>query len=108
MNLILMIGITISVVLVMLGGTLFLLHYGYEDVSLEFIHVMNRGTSFSNIIASAWSFSPLGIIESGLLTMIATQVIRVAMLAFFYCRIRDYWFVAMSLFILVVMILGWG
>ena len=104
MNLILIVGMMISVVLVTLGGSLFLLHYGSENIQNEFIYVVNEGTSAAKIWESALHFSPLGMIELGLLVLIATQAIRVALLAWFYGKTRDYWFAGMSLFILAVLL----
>lgn len=103
MNLVLMIGMIISVVLVMIGGSLFLLHFGSENIQNEFVYVVNEGTSAARIWESALNFSPLGMIELGLLVLVAIQAIRVAMLAWFYGKTRDYWFLGMSLFILSVL-----
>jgi len=104
MSLILMAGMIIAVVLVMTGGSIFLLLYGSENANEEFVNVLGYATNVSRIFKMALDFSPLGLIELGLLVLVATQIVRVALLAGFYAKTRDYWFVGMSLFILAVLI----
>lgn len=106
LNFILILGVLVSVILVMSGGSIFLMHYGSELASEEFVYVADYSTNVIRIFHSALSFSPLGMIELGLVVLVATQIVRVMYLCMFYGRTRDYWFMGMSLFIFCVMVYG--
>lgn len=103
MGQILLIGMIISIGLVLLGGTLYLLQHGSENMHYDVMQV-NYKTNFISIWHDALSFSPFGIIELGLLTLVATQGIRVALLAGFYAVLRDYKFLVISLFVFSVLV----
>src|SRR5438045_2129198 len=104
MSLILAVGMIISVCLVMLGGTLYLLQHGGESMQYELTQDDHFSTSVRLIFDAALSFTPFGIIELGLLVLVATQAIRVGLLVWFYGVMRDYWFTLISLFIFCVLI----
>lgn len=97
----LMVGILIAALLVFIGGLLFLWQNGYQ--SLDQLPMVTE-KSLGQIWRIAFSFSPLGIIELGLLTLVSIQILRVAFLCGFYALSRDVWFTTISLFILIVLI----
>jgi hypothetical protein len=101
LGIILQISILFSIVLVLAGGSALLWAQGGESLVIS--------TAKGNIdIRSLWDvqhlFSPLGLIELGLLVLVAAQVLRVAMLCGYYTYIRDYWFMLFSFFILSVIL----
>lgn len=101
---ILLAGIIISTCLVLLGGCFYLWQHGTNLVNFETLRLPPQPTSFSAIISLATSFTPLGIIELGLLILVITQSIRVAILLIFYIVNKDYPFTFISLFILIILI----
>ena len=104
MGLILTIGMFLSAVLVFLGGVIFLFQHGSENIHSHFIMSESYQTNTHHILESVLAFSPIGMIELGLLTLVATQIIRVALLVLFYGITRDYWFSFFSLFIMTVLV----
>lgn len=101
---ILILGTLFSALLVLIGGGFYLWEHGGENFHLELLQANHFQLNISEILTVAFSFSPLGLIELGLISLIATQILRVAMLAGFYAMIKDYWFTAISLFILFVLL----
>lgn len=104
MSLILTIGMFLSASLVLLGGTIFLFQHGSESINTQLMQSDAYHTNIKHILQAVFSFSPVGIIELGLVILIATQMIRVGLLVWFYGIIRDYWFSCISLFILIVLV----
>jgi uncharacterized membrane protein len=104
MGLIINIGVIISMGLVTLGGIKFLLEHGHENIHFDF----QPSNSYIINLKLAWqaalSFSSLGIIELGLIVLVATQIIRVGLLVGFYSITRDYWFSIISLFIFIILV----
>lgn len=100
-SVLLLIGIFVSTALVLVGGILFLWQSGNENIlALPLIHQSN----LTEVWQFAFSFTPLGIIELGLLSLVMIQVLRVALLCGFYIITRDIWFTAISTFILCVLV----
>lgn len=98
-------GLILSVVIVSIGGALYLHENGHQ-----FIHynVFENGSlaifSFRGILREAMSLSAQGIIELGLLVLVLTQVLRVILTAWLFALERDALFVCISLGILGVLL----
>ena len=103
MGTLLILGILFSATLVIIGGTLFLLQNGQETMPALPPPIAYQLT-LSQVWQFALSFTPLGIIQLGLLALVSVQILRVAMLCVFYVITRDYWFIAFSTFILLVLV----
>lgn len=101
---VLLIGIALSLVLVCIGGAFYLWQYGGQPLHTELLQDDVFKASPIHILQLALSLTPLGIIELGLLILVATQIMRVALLLFFYIRLRDYWFILISVFILMILL----
>lgn len=99
-SIVLIVGIITSAIFVLLGGIWYLHQHGHEAM-ISLIPTMDsaKTTAFFTL-----SFSPLSLIEIGLFLLLGTQIARVGLLAWFYSTLRDYWFAAMSFFILAVLI----
>ena len=63
-------------------------------------------TTMSEVIMGVATLSPLSIIDLGLLLLIATPVIRVAMSAAVFLYEKDYHYVLITLFVLAVLLLS--
>lgn len=103
-GLVLLFGITLSAITVLIGGTLFLLQHGNETLQSELGQILIYPTTSRELWLIALSFTPIGIIELGLLMLVVTQILRVALLAWYYISIRDYWFILCCVFILAMLI----
>jgi|GEM_PF-1671248 uncharacterized membrane protein len=104
MSLLLIFGMLISAGLVTLGGAMYLYQHGMESLHTELLQAGGYHINIKLILKNALSFTPLGIIELGLLTLIGTQVLRVALLVWFYAFTRDTWFTFISVFILITLV----
>jgi uncharacterized membrane protein len=95
-GLILTMGTLVSALLVIIGGTWYLIQEGSQNWHTELMAV--AVTEFN------LSFSATAIIEVGLLSLVATQLLRVALLVWYYAVQRDYRFTFISFFVLLVLI----
>lgn len=101
---ILILGTFLSALLVMIGGSIYLWQHGSENFQVELLQANYYQLNVSEILRGVFSLSPVGLIELGLISLIVTQILRVALLVGFYAMIKDYWFTAISLFILFVLL----
>lgn len=103
-GIILLVGIGLAIVFVFIGGALYLWQFGGQSLQTELLQADAYQAHPTSIWQLALSFTPLGIIELGLIILVATQIMRVALLTFFYIRVRDVWFTLISLFILTTLL----
>lgn len=104
LSVVLMIGILTSTALVLIGGIFYLSQFGSHTMQVEILQSNAYQTNIKQIWQSALSLSPSGIIELGLLLLVITQILRVALLTWFYAVLKDIWFTSFSVFILLVLI----
>lgn len=100
-------GVTLAAMIVLIGGSLYLIRYGgalpqYNGFQGE----PDDLRSISGVVADALSFRSRGMIQLGLLLLIATPVARVAFLAFAFVRQRDRIYALMALILLVLLLYG--
>lgn len=100
MTLILTTGTLSSFCLVVLGGGLYLLKHGANPIQIEVLQSAAYVTNMVMVLKNAFFLEPVSMIELGLLLLVLTQIVRVAMLVWFYSLIRDHWFTGISLFVL--------
>lgn len=103
-GIVLLMGTLIATLLVLIGGSLFLMQSGNQPMPFDLLHGDAYPISVENLWQIAISFSPIGLIELGLLTLIATQILRVVLVTGFFIAIKDTPFILISLFILVVLV----
>ncbi|MBC1237818.1 DUF1634 domain-containing protein [Nostoc sp. 2RC] len=95
------IGVIISTALVLIGGTLYLIRHGTEAPNYQFFRgELPEFRSPSGVVKSVESGRRRGIIQLGLLVLIATPVIRVACSLFAYVRQRDFTYIIVTLIVL--------
>ena len=100
-------GVIVAATVVFAGAVIYLVRHGKEaadyhtfrDESLEL-----RG--LSGIVKSAWQLHGRGLIQLGLLLLIATPVARVVFTVFAFFMERDHTYVAVSLVVLGILLLG--
>jgi uncharacterized membrane protein len=115
---VLRIGVLLSAAIILVGIGLFALRQdtGYARVLphhltdlLAFHQPRGPGyfpTSIAAVVAGTLGGKPYAIIGLGMLLLIATPVIRVALSVFFFLAQRDWLYVGITLFVLAVLILS--
>ena len=98
-------GVTASASIVLAGGLLFLARHGFAHASYRVF----RGEptdlrEFTGIAHAALNLHGAGIIQLGLLFLIATPVARVAFAAFAFAVEKDWLYVGISIFVLIVLL----
>jgi uncharacterized membrane protein len=101
---ILTIGTIVSALFVLMGGLFYLLQHGQDKIQMVLMQPSLNDMKLISIWHAALHFSPMGLIGLGVFTLVGTQLLRVALLAFFYLMSCDYVFGAISLFILLVLL----
>ncbi len=104
-SILLMTGTLLSSLAVLIGGTLYLIQHGNELIN-DSISLVFTPFSIKSAIHDALSYSPEGLIEIGILSLIFTQTLRVFLLSIFYGIQKDYQFLAISLYVLIALIYG--
>lgn len=99
----LLVGIIISFFFIIWGGALYLIEYGRSTVSYHTFLPSPTSVSVWNVLQTLNS-SPHSLIQLGLIILVFTQVLRVAVTAWFFLQLKDYIFTAVSVFILGVLI----
>jgi uncharacterized membrane protein len=100
------VGVTASALVVLAGGALYLIRHGTEHCDYSQFRP-NEHPEFQRpwgIVQAALTLSGRGLIQLGLLLLIATPVARVAFSAFAFARQRDYAYVAVTLIVLAVLL----
>lgn len=83
-------GVLIATVTVLLGGILYLLQHAMEPVNYHIFHGEPAGfRSPAGVIESVFSGRRRGVVQLGLLFLIATPVLRVLISFLFFIKQRD-------------------
>lgn len=104
-------GVILAAVVVLLGGTFYLIHYGTTSPDYRVF----RGEpadlrSVAGILTDAIELRSRGLIQLGLLLLVATPIARVVFSVFAFARQYDLTYVVLTLIVLAVLIyslVGW-
>jgi uncharacterized membrane protein len=108
---ILQIGVLVSAIVVIVGGIGLLVRYGRSPANFQVFRPESSETStLGGIIRGAAARDSRAIVQLGLVLLIATPVVRVALTVGAFWRQRDRLYVAITLFVLVLLVYGlfWG
>ena len=98
-------GIASSMAIVLMGGAIYLLRHGLEYPDYRVFHGEPADLRrISGILADVKSLRGRGLIELGILLLIATPVARVAFSIFGFMRERDYTYVVVTLIVLTFLL----
>jgi uncharacterized membrane protein len=98
-------GVIISAAMVLIGGIMFLVLHGFGPATYRvFKGEPTDLRQFRGIAREALALHGRGIIQLGLLFLIATPVARVAFAAFAFAIERDWLYVGISTFVLLVLL----
>ncbi len=99
------VGVLLAAAVVFAGGVLYLLQHGRETPKYsKFQEEASPLYSPSGIVEWALAGRDLGVIQLGLLLLIATPVTRVIFSALGFARERDWMYVGFTLFVLAVLL----
>ncbi len=103
-------GVLIAATVVLGGGLLYLAHDSRKSAS-ESLHVFKEFKGEQSdlrspwgIVKDAWMLNDRGLIQLGLLLLIATPVARVFFSLYSFARLRDSMYVVFTLIVLVVLL----
>lgn len=98
-------GVVLSATLVAAGGIIYLLRHGGEPPHFQtFAGEPSDLRTITGIVAYAVAIRGRGIIQLGLLVLIATPVLRVAFSAVAFVLERDWLYVAVTSIVLAVLV----
>lgn len=98
-------GMLISAGVVFLGGVLFLLRHGGEQVNVsKFVGQPSIDRRIPEILEGALSLRPRSIIQFGILLLILTPVARVALCIIGFAAERDSRYVLITIIVLAVLL----
>lgn len=103
---IILIGILISIFFILLGGILFIVQ-NHNNVMLNYetFHGEPKTLTFiPHMIVNAVRLDPKSLIQFGLYLLILFQLLKVIKAAITFIKVRDKYFISMSLFIMIVML----
>jgi len=98
-------GVLLSALFVAFGGLLYLVHYGAQPPQYHAFHGEPSDLrSVSGIVRDALDLRRRGLIQFGLLLLIATPVARVAFSVLAFLRQKDYTYVLVTLIVLSILL----
>ena len=104
-------GVGISCVVAFVGGLLYLLHCGNEPFCLadyrRFSYATAADPSYTSlpaILGGFLDFTPVGWIQTGVLLLILTPILRVVLSFFSFVEERDWLYAAITAVVLAVII----
>jgi len=98
-------GVASSAIIVIAGGALYLLRHGLEPPDYRVFHGEPADLrSLHGIVTDAMLLRSRGVIELGLLLLIATPVARVAFSIFGFLRQGDHTYVVVTLIVLTLLL----
>ena len=98
-------GVLLSAFVVLSGGVVFLLRHGQSSTDYRtFRGEPSELRHIGGIVRGALEFSGRGLIQLGLLLLIATPVARVAFSIFGFAEERDWMYVGFTAIVLVILL----
>ena len=106
---ILLAGVILSLILVMTGACAWLYAHGQDPAHYRFFHgEPQQLKSILDIFTDVFTFSPLALVQLGLLVLVLLQIARTAATAFEFCLSGEWGYAAISGFILAMLICSLG
>lgn len=104
---ILRVGVISSMLIVFIGGCLYLYRHGHEQVHYtHFIGVPGFVHSASGIIHGIFTWRGRAIIQAGIILLIATPVVRIIFSAIGFMLEKDWLYTGITLLVLAIILLS--
>ena len=105
LGLLLRVGVLVAATVVLIGGVLYVVYYGSSAPGYEIFHGEPSDLrSVSGIITDALALSRRGIVQLGLILLIATPIARVIFSVVAFVLQRDWTYVIVTLMVLAVLL----
>jgi uncharacterized membrane protein len=99
------IGVVTAAVIVLIGGVLYLVENRSAPANYHAFHAASRhSASLSGIVRNIRAFDSRGIIQLGLLVLVATPIMRVMFSIIAFAMERDITYVIVTLIVLAVLL----
>jgi uncharacterized membrane protein len=99
------IGVSISALVVLFGGSLYLVRHGSTLPEYRVFHGEPSDLChLAGIVRDALAFRARGLIQLGLVLLIATPIVRVAFTSIAFALQRDHIYVVVTLIVLTILI----
>jgi uncharacterized membrane protein len=99
------IGVIAAAVLVLAGGVYYLTENAFTPADYHTFHpAAKHALDLSGIVQNALALNSLGIIQLGLLVLVATPIVRVIFSVVAFALERDYLYVAVTAIVLAVLL----
>ena len=98
------VGVFTAAAVVLIGGVVFLTHHYSAPVDFNFSQEPDALKSPQGIVSLALQFNGRGMIQLGILLLIATPVTRVIFSVIGFARERDFTYVVLTLIVLTVLL----
>lgn len=107
-NKLIMPGTITALFFIILGGILFILQYGNNQISdyKNFYSEPINLRFIPDMLANAMKLDAKSMIQFGLYILILLQLLRVALAGCLFIRLRDKYFITMSTFIICIMLVA--
>lgn len=101
------IGVFLAAIVVSIGGGLYLIQYGTDTPSYHIFRSEPPNLrTLSGVTTEALAMQQRGLIQFGLLMLIATPIIRVAFCAVAFAKQGDYPYLILTLTVLAILLLS--
>ncbi len=98
-------GVLVATAVVLIGGVMYLARYGSAPPNLRVFHAEpDKFRTVGGVVRAAEAASRRGIIQLGLLLLVATPIARVILSAYAFARQRDYLYVGVTSVVLAVLL----
>ena len=98
-------GVLLSALVVLIGGVIYLVRHGRTAVDFRVFHGEPAGLrDIRGIVSETWTLRGRGIIQLGLLLLIATPVARVAFSIFGFAEERDRMYVVFTVIVFSILL----
>jgi uncharacterized membrane protein len=99
------VGVTLAAWVVLAGGAIFLVRHGLQAANYRvFVGEPTDLRQWTGIVRESLHLRGRGVIQLGLLLLLATPVTRVAFAAFAFAMERDWLYVGVSTFVFLVLL----
>ncbi len=96
------IGMCIALLLVGIGGISYLWQHANDAINYRSFHgAAFEATSVMQILFAARTLTPRVLMQLGVLVLILTQILRIAMVGWYFTKMSDYKFTVISVFVLL-------
>ena len=106
-------GVTIASVLAFIGGVFYFIQHGTELLDTEkyqsFAYADTQDpatTTFTGILQGVWTGNSESVIQLGVIALLLTPIMRVVLSFFDFVKQRDWLYVAITAFVLAVIIIN--